>query len=154
MERTATGRVAEIFSVRRYIWRFINRWAKSKKDREFFEEQKKDVLKWQKKQSKVLNTTAKVASSTTNSTVPTLTGNDTIPIQKSIAVETPPAKRPSSPALALPPPIPKSLPLPVTVTKPSYQPIAGQSPLRKDTVHIRHPLPHDISTRDSDEEET
>ena len=43
IERTATGPLAEAFAVRRYMFRFINQWAKSKKDKEFYEDQKKDV---------------------------------------------------------------------------------------------------------------
>ena len=70
IERTATGPLAEAFAVRRYMFRFINRWAKSKKDKEFYEDQKKDVLKWQKKQAKG-NATA-----TNLPTVPLAEAND------------------------------------------------------------------------------
>lgn len=74
IEWTATGPLAEAFAVRRYMFRFINRWAKSKKDKEFYEDQKKDVLKWQKKQAKG-NATA-----TNLPTVPLAEANDaTVP---------------------------------------------------------------------------
>jgi hypothetical protein len=59
------------------MFRFIIRWSKSKKDAEFYEEQKKDVLKWQKKNTRP--DTATIQSGTAPKSLEPIVPMDTSP---------------------------------------------------------------------------
>jgi len=49
IQTTATGSIAEILSVRRFLFFFLTKWSKGKNDDGFLEKLKRDLSKWEKK---------------------------------------------------------------------------------------------------------
>jgi hypothetical protein len=68
LQKTASGRIAEVFAVRRFLFRFITRWSTSKNEENFLEKLKKDVRKWEKKFGKEEEIAAVTKKSTEKST--------------------------------------------------------------------------------------
>ena len=68
LPKTASGRIAEVFAIRRFLFRFITRWSTSKNEEDFLEKLKKDVRKWEKKFGKEEEMAAVTKKSTEKST--------------------------------------------------------------------------------------